>query len=84
MNPAVGIVKMPQKQFTTISIIGSVVWAGGVTLIGALVGHSVKGIDKYILPVVLVIIIGTGLPVYKELYSAHKASRLRKKSADES
>lgn len=77
MNPAVGVVEMPQKYFTTFSVIGSVAWAGGVTSAGALLGKQIgeDKIDVILLPIVAVIIIVTALPVLKEIREQRRINK---------
>jgi membrane-associated protein len=63
-----GIVKIPAKTFFFWNAIGAVIWVDGVVLIGYFLGESVEGsIDKYLLPIVGLIIFVSVLPVLVEV-----------------
>lgn len=73
MNPAVGVAQMPQRAFAIANVVGGVVWGGGVVLAGYFLGKTVKSIDKYILPITLLIVIVSAIPVVNEFRSNRKA-----------
>jgi membrane-associated protein len=52
-----GAAKMPRKLFILYDAIGDIAWATLLTLFGYFVGSKVPGIDKYIEPLLVVIII---------------------------
>lgn len=52
-----GVGKMPYKKFFLIDIVANSLWALGLPLLGYFLGSRVPGIDKYILPIVALIII---------------------------
>lgn len=52
-----GVGKMPYKKFFLIDIVANSLWALGLPLLGYFLGSRVPGIDKYILPIVVLIII---------------------------
>ena len=72
INPVVGALGMDQKRFAAANIIGGLVWAVGVTLLGFALGSSIN-IDKYILPITAVIVILSAIPVIREVYKQRKA-----------
>lgn len=74
MNPAVGVAEMPQRAFTIANVVGGVVWAGGIVLLGYGLGKSVS-IDKYILPITLVIVVVSAIPVINEFRGARRRGR---------
>lgn len=57
-----GVGSMKWRTFMTYNLIGAFVWGIGVTLVGYWLGAVVPGIDKYIIPIVLVIILSSVLP----------------------
>lgn len=57
-----GIANMNYAVFMTYNLIGGALWAVGLTLLGYWLGGTVEGIDRYIIPVLLVIIILSVLP----------------------
>ena len=68
INPMCGIVNIPAKTFFFWNAIGAVIWVDGVVLIGYFLGESVEGsIDKYLLPIVGLIIFVSVLPVIVEV-----------------
>jgi membrane-associated protein len=52
-----GAGNMPRKQFVFYDAIGDTVWAFSITLLGYFVGSRIPGIEKYIEPVLLVIVV---------------------------
>ncbi|MBI2632887.1 MAG: VTT domain-containing protein [Parcubacteria group bacterium] len=57
-----GIGKMHYPSFLLYNIIGALVWATGVTFLGYFLGNAIPGIDKYLLPIILFIIVVSILP----------------------
>jgi membrane-associated protein len=59
-----GIGKMDYKTFVTYNIIGGVVWGIGMTIAGYFLGSLIPAddIDKYLLPVILLIVVISVLP----------------------
>jgi membrane-associated protein len=68
INPMCGIINIPAKTFFFWNAIGAIIWVDGVVLIGYFLGQSVEGsIDKYLLPIVGLIIFVSVLPVMVEV-----------------
>jgi membrane-associated protein len=65
-----GAGRMPRRTFTTANIIGATFWAVGISLLGFWLGKSID-IDKYIYPIVAVIIVLSLIPPYLE-YRNHR------------
>lgn len=57
-----GAGKMDYKRFVTFNLIGGVMWAIGVTLAGYFLGSLIPDVDKYLLPIIALIIIASVLP----------------------
>lgn len=57
-----GVAKMSYGTFISYNIIGGALWALGLTWLGYWLGGSIEGIDRYILPVLVVIIVLSVLP----------------------
>jgi membrane-associated protein len=70
-----GITKMRWRTFAAYNVIGSVVWAGGVTIAGNILGDTVPDIDKYLLPIIVLIIVVSTIPVGLEVLRARRAAR---------
>jgi membrane-associated protein len=67
LNPLAGVVRLPVRIFTLWNVISGLVWTLGVLLIGYTVGRSVHNIDRYVLPVVAVVIVVSFIPLVREL-----------------
>lgn len=60
-----GISAMPRKKYFIYNVIGAVPWCVGITLLGYWLGSRIPSIDKYILPVIgVVMLISFGPPLY--------------------
>ena len=64
-----GTAKMKYKTFITYNAIGGAFWGVGVTLLGYFLGDAIgsKNIDKYLLPIVAVIILLSIIPPVIEI-----------------
>jgi membrane-associated protein len=62
-----GIVRMPYRKFLAWNIAGGVLWGGGVTLAGYILGETVPSIDRYLLPIIGFIVLVSIYPVIHEL-----------------
>lgn len=54
---AAGLGKMDYKQFFFFNVAGGTLWALGITTAGYFLGSLIPGVDKYLLPIILVIIL---------------------------
>jgi membrane-associated protein len=67
INPLAGIVGIPVKKFLVWNITGAVIWTQLVLGAGFILGEKLKGsVDKYLLPIVGLIIIVSVIPVVVE------------------
>lgn len=57
-----GAGKMNYKRFITFNLLGGVLWAIGVTAAGFYLGSLIPDVDKYLLPIIGLIIIASVLP----------------------
>ena len=71
-----GAGKMNYKQFVIFDAIGDIVWAISVTLFGYFVGSKVPGIQKYVDPILVGIVLITLVPT---IYHALKDPKIRAK-----
>ncbi len=58
-----GVGKMNYKRFLVFNLVGGILWAIGVTLAGYYLGSLIPDVDRYLLPIVGLIIIASVLPV---------------------
>jgi membrane-associated protein len=78
-----GIGTMRYRTFVTFNLIGALLWAIGVTLLGYTLGKTVHGIDKYLLPVILAIAALSAIPVFLELRRSRRSTSRRGGGAGE-
>lgn len=57
-----GVGTMNYKKFVTYNLIGGVLWVIGVTFAGYYLGSMIPDVDKYLLPIVGLIIVASVLP----------------------
>lgn len=62
-----GAGKMDYKRFVTFNLVGGVLWAIGVTSAGYYLGSLVPDVDKYLLPIIGLIILASILPALHHL-----------------
>lgn len=75
MNPLAGALRIDARVFTQWQIIGGAVWTVGLVLAGHLLGSQVPGIDRYVLPVIAVIVVVSLIPVGLEVARQRRATR---------
>lgn len=62
-----GVAEMEYKSFLTYNIIGGLLWGVGLPLLGYWLGNVIPDIDKYLLPVLVVIVIASIIPAVLHL-----------------
>ncbi len=67
-----GVGEMQYRTFVTFNVLGGLLWAVGVTTLGYVLGESIPDIDKYLLPVIGLIILLSLLPVVFEYRKARR------------
>lgn len=67
-----GVGKMEYKVFLFWNILGGFFWSGVMILAGYFLGNSIKNIDKFILPIVALIIILSIVPVLVQVLQKKK------------
>jgi membrane-associated protein len=70
-----GAGRMPVRKYTAANVIGAAIWAVGISLLGFWLGSSIN-IDRYLYPIVAVIIVLSLIPPFLE-YRRHKRAQLR-------
>ena len=69
INPMAGITHISAKRFFIWNAVGGVIWTELVLGIGYVVGEKLKGsVDKYLLPVVALIVVVSFIPVAIEFF----------------
>jgi membrane-associated protein len=70
---AAGAAKMRYRTFLIFNALGGALWGIGLPILGYTLGKTVPSIDKYLLPVIFLIIIASALPVVWHRYKKSKA-----------
>lgn len=69
-----GVGKMSYSTFIMYNIVGAVLWAIGIPLVGYYLGSLIPSVDKYLLPIIMGIIVVSVLPIVYEWYKAKKSA----------
>jgi membrane-associated protein len=74
-----GASRMPRRSFFIANVIGATIWAVGVTMLGYFLGKSIgaDNIDKYLLPIIAVIIFLSLIPVMIEFVRHRRESKAK-------
>ena len=63
-----GVGRMDYRKFVTFNVVGGFLWSIGVTGAGYVLGKTVPNVDRYLLPIILVIVAISFVPVFLELF----------------
>ncbi|WP_460106981.1 DedA family protein [Streptomyces sp. YKOK-J1] len=75
LNPLAGALEVPLGAFTVWQVIGGLVWSLGLTLAGYALGSSIPDVDRYLLPLVALIVVVSLIPLAAELYRGRGRGR---------
>jgi membrane-associated protein len=76
INPMCGIIHIPAKKFFIWNVIGAIIWTDGIIIAGYFLGEKLEGsVDRYLLPVIALIIFLSLLPVMGEVIRGLKKRR---------
>jgi membrane-associated protein len=67
LNPLAGALNVPAGQFALWQIVGGTIWTVGLVLAGYGLGSSVPNVDRYLLPIVAVVVVVSLIPLAAEL-----------------
>ncbi len=67
-----GIGSMTWRTFATYNVIGGILWGAGVTLAGYVLGETIPDVDKYLLPIIVLIVVLSAIPVALEVLRARR------------
>jgi len=73
-----GVGKMRYKTFLSFNIIGGALWSFIVPVAGFYLGRSIPNVDKYMLPIVVIIIIVSAIPAILEFLKSRKKKPVNK------
>ena len=71
-----GVGEMSRRTFLAYNIVGAFLWAVGLTMLGYVLGDAIgEDIDKYLLPIIAVIILVSLIPPFIEWRKARRQHR---------
>ena len=80
LNPVAGTLGMPARKFFVWNVVGAVLWTDGIIIIGHSLAQEIYDaigdhIDRYILPVVVLIVLISLLPIFIEILRERRAKK---------
>ncbi|MDX2621047.1 DedA family protein [Streptomyces sp. NPDC052071] len=77
LNPLAGALNIPARVFTLWQVAGGLVWTVGLVLAGYALGSSIPNVDRYLLPIIALIVAVSLLPLAAELRRSRRAAKHR-------
>ncbi|MET7689096.1 DedA family protein [Streptomyces sp. NPDC005483] len=77
LNPMAGALGVPLRTFTVWQMAGGLVWSLGLTLGGYTLGSSIPDVDRYLLPLVAVIVAVSLIPLATEVHRSRRAAKAK-------
>ncbi|MBI5405823.1 VTT domain-containing protein [Candidatus Kaiserbacteria bacterium] len=68
-----GIGSMTYKKFLSFNVVGGIFWGAGMVLLGYFLGSVIPNSERYILPLSLVIVIASFLPIFTNIARGKRA-----------
>jgi membrane-associated protein len=76
INPMCGIVGISPKKFFLWNCISAIIWVDGIVIAGYYLGEKIKGsLDTYLLPITLLVILITTIPIFIELFRERRTKK---------
>ncbi|MGW5656763.1 DedA family protein [Streptomyces humi] len=75
LNPLAGALGVPVRTFTLWQVVGGLAWSLGLTLAGYALGSSIPNVDRYLLPIIALIVVVSLIPLAAELLRSRRAAR---------
>ncbi|GHB54913.1 membrane protein [Streptomyces cirratus] len=67
LNPMTGALGVPSRVFTLWQVVGGLAWTVGLVLAGYALGSSVPNVDRYLLPIVALVVLVSLTPLVVEV-----------------
>jgi membrane-associated protein len=67
-----GVAGMPYRRFLMYNVVGGLLWGVGVTLAGYWLGNVIPDVDRYLLPIIFVIIVISLLPTLVHIWKEYR------------
>ncbi|GHH65609.1 membrane protein [Kitasatospora indigofera] len=77
LNPLAGALGVGVRTFTLWQVVGGLVWTLGLVLAGFALGSSVPNVDRYLLPIVALVVVVSLLPLGLELLRSRRRAGAR-------
>jgi membrane-associated protein len=68
-----GVSAMHYRRFVMFNVVGGVLWGAGLAIGGYMLGSTIPNVDRYLLPIIFVIIVVSAAPSLIHLYANHRA-----------
>ena len=69
-----GAADMHYRRFVIFNVVGALLWAVGVTMAGYFLGKTIPNVDRYLLPIILVIIAVSLAPAALHMWKEYRHS----------
>jgi len=79
-----GVVQMRYRTFVMFNILGALLWASGVTYLGFFLGEKIPGVEKFLTPIIMFIIVASCIPLVREFLKAKKQGKAPSSTSEES
>lgn len=81
LNPLAGALDVPVRVFVPWQVVGGLVWTVGLVLAGYALGSSLPDVDRYLLPLVALIVLLSLLPLGREVLRSRRTRRRERSAA---
>lgn len=71
-----GVGQMRYRTFLTYNLVGGAIWAVGIPVLGYTLGQIIPDVDRYLLPIILLIILTSFLPPILEILRSRRAKNI--------
>lgn len=68
-----GVGRMNYRTFLSFNIIGGLAWSLGLTILGYFLGALIPSVDHYLLPIVILIIAISFIPIFREYFRSRRS-----------
>lgn len=76
INPMCGVIGIPARKFFIWNVIGAIIWTDGVIALGYVLGNKLEGsVDKYLLPIIGLIVLASLAPIVMEVIREMRTKR---------
>ncbi|MFI1169043.1 DedA family protein [Streptomyces sp. NPDC020801] len=77
LNPMAGALGVPVRTFSLWQVVGGLVWSIGLVLAGYALGSSIPDVDRYLLPMIALIVIVSLIPLAAEVLRSRRAAKAK-------